>query len=890
MVLVGSRYAAVVLVVAGLLALTSTASATLSDTPDNVWVPNGSVFTAARSADRIYVGGQFTRVAPLVGGFARFTGGSDQLLSSPPSPTSSSAQGAAVFTTVDDGAGGFYLGGRFDAFGGVPRQHLVHVLADGSLDPAFAPDPDGDVTALARNGSTLYVAGSFTTIGGAARTHLAAVDGAGRATSWAPVLDATPNAIAVSGSTVYLGGSFTTINGAARPNAGAVDAATGATLAWDPQPNNLVYRIAPAGSSVFIGGAFTAVHGTSPVYYLAKVDATTGLPTSWVPTIHSTSPGGGTIISALAVRGSVLYVGGLFDMVDSTARHGAAALDVGTATALQPWNPNPGMSDGLFVPSVSAITLSGSTVYLAGSFQTINGTLARTNAAAVDATTGAATAWAPYLEGDANDLALSGDSIGIAGIFGLAGGVARNNIVALDAGDGTPTSWNPNVNNVVRVIVPDGPAVFLGGDFTTVGNATHHGLAKVDTTSALALQTWTLDLNDVDEALALSGRTLYVGGAFHSGGSFGAVGRNYAGAVDADSAAVSAWAPGPDADVSSIAVAGDIVYLGGSFTSLGSGATARLHVAAVTSAGLPTPWNPAGADGTLALHGSTVFLAGSFAGPTGLEAVDGTSAAPAGPAVAVAANSVDALTTDPSTLFIGGSFATIDGQPRNGLAAIDPESGLLSPWHPVFSGTPTIQHIAVDGRGGLVTSPDFASFSALPQATTPPALSTAAAVGQPIACTNGSWSGSIPQRYAISWLRDGVVIAGGASYTPVAADAGHALGCRVTAMNLGGSTTSESTPTTVTPAPILGPTHGDPGHAPGPGRWCATAHRRESHPSSSRRRRSSRSREAGRSRPRRSPARASATACPRRQRSSSPCSVLRAAAARARRASRRPHG
>jgi hypothetical protein len=791
---VGSRCAAVVLVLAGLLALTSTASATLSDTPDNIWLPNSTAFATARSADRIYVGGNFTRVAPQVGGFARFTGGSDQLLSSPPKLTLSSGAEAMVFSVVDDGAGGFFIGGHFDAVGGVARHELAHILADGSLDPVFAPEPDGQVTALERNGSTLYVAGSFTTIGGAARTHLAAVDGAGHATAWAPVLDATPNAIALSGSTVYLGGSFTTINGVARPNAGAVDATTGATMAWDPQPNNLVYRIAPAGASVFIGGAFTAVHGTSPVYYLAKVDATTGLPTSWIPTIHSTGAGGGSVISALAVSGSSLYVGGLFDMVDSTARSDAAAIDVDTAATLEPWNPNPGTSDGLFIPSVSTLAVSGSTVYLAGSFHTINGTVTRMNAAAVDATTGAATSWAPWLNADANGIALSGSSIGIAGGFGLAGGVPRNNVAALDAADGTATSWDPNVQGgAVRAIAPDGANIFLAGDFTTVGNAAHRGLAKVDTTTGLALSALTPDLSDAADVLVLAGRTLYVGGRFHGAFSVGSANPNYVAAIDADTEQVDAFAPNPDGDVTSIAVAGGTVYVSGDFTTLGGGATARSAAFAATTAGSVTSWNPGvGPAGPLATFGSSVFLAGSFAGPTGLETVDGTSAAPIPPAVAVAANTVHSLATDGASVFVGGSFGTLDGQPRAGLAAIDPTSGLLSAWHPVLGMSLDVTSLSVDGRGGVLTLPDFASFSALPQATSAPALSASLTVGQPATCANGSWSGSIPQRYGFAWLRDGVVIAGGASYAPAADDAGHALACRVTATNLGGSTIAES--------------------------------------------------------------------------------------------------
>jgi hypothetical protein len=791
------RCAAALLAIAGLLALASTASATLVNTPDHIWVPNGTVFATARTADRIYVGGVFTRVAPLVGGFARFAGGSDQLLGEPPEPTLASGRPGSVFCIVDDGAGGFYLGGRFDAVGGVARHDLAHILADGSLDPAFAPDPDGDVTVLARGGTTVYAAGSFTTIGGAARTHVAAVDGAGHATAWAPALDATPYAIAVAGSTVYLGGAFTTINGTARPNAGAVDAASGATTGWDPQPNDYVYRIAPAGSSVFIGGAFGAVHGTMPLYGLAKVDATTGLPALWVPVIHHTTGSMVPAVTALAVSGSTVYVGGAFDMVGGVARHNAAAVD-GTTAALAAWDPNVGPSTGISVPSVSAIGVSGSTVYVTGSFQTINGTVARTSAATVDATTGTAGPWAPWLGGDADGIALSGGTIAIAGGFAIAGGVARTNAAALDAADGTATSWDPEATGgSVLAFAPDGGDIFLGGEFTKIGNATRRGLAKVDDTTGLAVSTWDADLNNSDLTLALSGRTLYVGGRFNGAGSIGGFGRHYVAAVDADTAAVAPWAPDPDAEVSSIAVVGDVVYLGGPFTQLLSFTTPipRSRVGAVTTAGTVTAWNPAGADGLLASFGSSVFLTGTFAGPTGGQAVDGSTAVPGLPLVSVAAATVESLAADSATLFLGGAFTTADGQPRTGLAAIDLATGTLSPWHPDLGASPLLQNLAVDGRGGVVSSPDFLSFSALPQATASPSVAAGtAAAGQAATCANGAWGGSIPQRYAFAWLRDGALIgdAGGASYTPVASDVGHLLSCRVTATNLGGTATADS--------------------------------------------------------------------------------------------------
>jgi hypothetical protein len=44
-----------------------------------------------------------------------------------------------------DGSGGCYIGGNFNNVGGVPRNNLARVLANGTVDPNWDPDPDGMV-------------------------------------------------------------------------------------------------------------------------------------------------------------------------------------------------------------------------------------------------------------------------------------------------------------------------------------------------------------------------------------------------------------------------------------------------------------------------------------------------------------------------------------------------------------------------------------------------------------------------------------------------------------------------------------------------------------------------------------------------------------------------
>jgi hypothetical protein len=86
------------------------------------------------------------------------------------------------------------------------------------------------------------------------------------------------NALAVAGGTVYAGGGFTTIGGAARNRIAALDAATGLALAgFDPNASNTVNALAVAGGTVYAGGTFTTIGGLSRGYLVA-LNAVTGVP------------------------------------------------------------------------------------------------------------------------------------------------------------------------------------------------------------------------------------------------------------------------------------------------------------------------------------------------------------------------------------------------------------------------------------------------------------------------------------------------------------------------------------------------------------------------------------------------------------------------------------
>lgn len=89
--------------------------------------------------------------------------------------------------------------------------------------------------ALVLSGSTRFVGGDLLTIGGQARTGIAALDAAtGSATDWNPSANSTVSALVVSGSTVYAGGEFTTVGGSPQSHIAAISDATTDVV---PRPN-----------------------------------------------------------------------------------------------------------------------------------------------------------------------------------------------------------------------------------------------------------------------------------------------------------------------------------------------------------------------------------------------------------------------------------------------------------------------------------------------------------------------------------------------------------------------------------------------------------------------------------------------------------------------------
>jgi len=225
------------------------------------------------------------------------------------------------------------------------------------------------------------------------------------------------------------------------------------------------------------------------------------------------------------------------------------------------------------------------------------------------------------------------------------------------------------VNTIVYGHGASAGRVFLGGEFLRVrpprgatGSSVRRlHLAALTTKGGRLIRSWRVPVREHGgatgarvTALALSpnGRVLFIGGLFTS---IGGKHRLNAAAVNAVTGKVLPWNPRANRGVHAILVdrANHRVYIGGTFGSVAG--VARAHVAAVTMSGgaLVSSWHP--------------------------NVTQETGSCP--PRCAVDVHAL-ILSSNGGRIYIGGSFAHVNGVARNSAAAVSARSGALRTWNP----------------------------------------------------------------------------------------------------------------------------------------------------------------------------------------------------------------
>lgn len=236
--------------------------------------PSSEVDAIAVRGNTVYVGGRFTEIAGQSKSYLAALSATDGSLITAWDPA---ADNIVRGLLVSPDGNTIYARGDFTSLGrDGTLSYAGAVNATNGDATGWKPNVDYDVLTMVLSGSTMYLGGYFSEVGGVARNGIAAVDSSTGAliTTWNPnATDYTSvKALALSGTTLYVGGGFTNIGGQARAYIAALDAVTansGNATNWNPSPDGDVYAIAVSGTTIFAGGYFSSIGGKDNPYFSA---------------------------------------------------------------------------------------------------------------------------------------------------------------------------------------------------------------------------------------------------------------------------------------------------------------------------------------------------------------------------------------------------------------------------------------------------------------------------------------------------------------------------------------------------------------------------------------------------------------------------------------------
>lgn len=150
-----------------------------------------------------------------------------------------------------------------------------------------------------------------------------------------------------------------------------------------------------------------------------------------------------------------------------------ASINHPTVVTDNPANFTPNVIDDAAVPesSVDALFQLGTTMYAGGAFRTVQNSTrttnyTRNNLMSFNATTGAMNSFAPNVNGKVFALAGDGTSLYVGGYFNQVNGVARRGLAKINATTGAvDTAFNANLNGNVQEIRLVNGRLIVGGSF-----------------------------------------------------------------------------------------------------------------------------------------------------------------------------------------------------------------------------------------------------------------------------------------------------------------------------------------------------------------------------------------------------------------------------------------
>ncbi len=517
------------------------------------WQPNGEVKVITSDSNTIYVGGTFTSVAPNIKYGCQF-----DTLSKVPDINFNyrTNPDGKVYSSIEDGNGGWIIGGSFSSIGEYKRTNLAWLNGDGTIKP-WAPKLDGPVLTITIKNGTIYIGGDFRFVNDQTRFSLASFElSSGNLTNWQVMTNGYITCMDSDSSDLFFGGSFTSL----AESKNRFDL----TLNINNPSNPDYSRITPNGNVLcsasdgqggwYIGGEFTKV-GNVERNYLAKINSD-GTLSSWDPKVNGS-------INHMTVLNNLLYVLGNFNAVgDSIRPYGASIIDNKGKAQYSEFQENNFYKSnfGLYTSAnyVYAATTNGLTRFNnTGTKDNWSPDMANVSGWKIDGT--------PYLWGLVfiNAVFETDTFVIISGDFNWLNGksFSGGNCAVFSSISGKYLSnYNLSTIGKINIFAHESNDLYAVGDFSTIGGGAKSKIAKINI-SDFSIMAFNLTINGLITNAAVYNHKLYLTGGFDS--TIG-VKRDGFIEIDADDGSVTNWvAPISGQSFYTMSFYNNQMYLGG---------------------------------------------------------------------------------------------------------------------------------------------------------------------------------------------------------------------------------------------------------------------------------------------------------------------------------------
>jgi hypothetical protein len=464
---------------------------------------------------------------------------------------------------------------------------------------------------------------------------------------------------------------------------------------------------------LYAGGVFTNA-GSLPANNVAVWNGT-----SWASLGTGAANGVNSGAMAFAFQGTDLYVGGNFTIAGGASANGIAKWDGASWSAL-----GAGCRGG-----VNCIGVLGTDIYVGGGFTNVGGVNARAFAKwdGFSWTTWPTTdgVFQYPLNDTANRMLVKDGSLYIGGNFNQAGDVIANHVVRYDGSNFYPLGAKPAngfatppIN--VSCIGQAADGIYVGGLFTAAGKTLLNRIARWDGSNWNDVGGGTIGgTGSANRVLAIAGlgSDVYVGGTFTGVGGY-----SVANIAHWDGANWWNMGYGFDSSVGALAVTASAVYAGGSFTNVTDSFTFTVNHIAMWDGfnwySLGSGVNANATINAIAVSGNNVYVGGTFTNASGVTANriamwDGGTWNSLGTGSANGVSgTVLAIAVNGNNVYVGGTFTNAGTTVVRGIARWDGAN-----WFGLGSGatngtsTAEVRALAFGSDGKLYCSGRFTNMS-----------------------------------------------------------------------------------------------------------------------------------------------------------------------------------